>query len=173
MILSISSQVSIFIMSVALGFFAGFVYDLFRIFRKSVKHPDILTQLEDLVFWIFVSGLIFYFILNKNSGEVRFYIILGTFLGMGVYFLTLSKPVLAVSMAVINFFLKVFSALYKMVSFPIKILLRLLLIPTRAAGTRIKKIQKPAKKLLQKPMRYAKIKTRGFARDLKIIVSKQ
>ena len=159
-------------MSVVLGFFAGFVYDLFRILRKSVKHPDILTQLEDLLFWVFVSGLIFYFVLNKNSGEVRFYIILGTFLGMGMYFLTLSKPVLAVSMAVIHFFRKVFLALYKMVSFPVRILFRLLLIPARAAGVRVKKMQKPAKKLLQKPARYAKIKTRSIARDLKIILKK-
>lgn len=159
-------------MSVALGFFAGFVYDLFRILRRSIKHPDLLTQLEDLIFWLFVSVLLFYFILNKNSGEVRFYIILGTFLGMGVYFLTLSRPVLAVSMAVIHFFQKVLIALYKMISLPIKILIRIGLIPVRAAGMRIKKIQKPAKKLLQKPARYAKMKTRGLARDLKIIWNK-
>jgi len=159
-------------MSVALGFFAGFVYDLFRILRRSIKHPDFLTQLEDLTFWLFVSGLIFYFVLNRNSGEVRFYIILGTFLGMGIYFLTLSKPVLAVSMAVIGFFNQVFLALYKMVSFPIKLLLRLLLIPIRAGGARVKKLKKPAKRLLQKPVRYAKIRTRSLARDLKIILKK-
>ena len=172
MILSVTSQASTFIISVVLGFFAGFVYDLFRILRKSIKHPDFLTQLEDLIFWIFVSGLIFYFVLNKNSGEMRFFIILGTFLGMGIYFMTLSKPVLTVSMTVINFFRKVFLALFTIVSFPIRILIRLLLIPVRAMGIRVKKMQKPAKKLLQKPVRYAKIKTRGLSRDLKIILKK-
>jgi len=159
-------------MSVGLGFFAGFVYDLFRIFRKSVKHPDFLTQLEDLIFWIFVSGLIFYFVLNRNSGEMRFYIILGTFLGMGLYFLTISKPVLAVSIAVIRFITKVLLTMYKMVAFPIRILIRIFLIPVHIIGMRVKKIQKPAKKLLQKPVRYAKIKTHRLARDLKIILTK-
>ena len=172
MILSVTSQASIFIMSVTLGFFAGFVYDLFRILRKSIKHADFFTQMEDLIFWMFVSGLVFYFVLNKNSGEIRFFIILGTFLGMGLYFLTLSKPVMTVSMAVINFFRKVLIALYKIVSFPIRILIRLFLIPARALGIRVKKLQKPAKKLLQKPVRYAKIKTRSLARDLKIILKK-
>jgi len=173
MILSVASQASIFLMSVTLGFFAGFVYDLFRILRKSIKHPDFLTQFEDLIFWIFVSGLIFYFVLNKNSGEIRFYIILGSFLGMGLYFMTLSRFVLAVSMTIINFLKEVFLTLYKIVIFPIRIIIMLLKIPIRALRIRVKKIQKPAKKLLQKPVKYVRIKTRSLARDMKIILTKR
>lgn len=168
MILSVTSQSVIFFMSVALGLFAGFVYDLFRILRKTVRHPDFLTQLEDFIYWVFVSGLVFYFVLNKNSGEMRFYIILGAFLGMGLYFLTLSRPVMAVSLTVTGFLKQSMLALIKMLSLPVK----LLLMPLGAAGKRVVKLRKPAKKLLQKPAKYAKIKSRGFLRELRIMLRK-
>lgn len=169
MILSVASQSAIFLMSVILGACAGFVYDLFRILRKTVRHPDFLTQLEDCIYWVFVSGFIFYFILNKNSGEVRFYIILGTFLGMGIYFLTLSRLIMAVSLTVVNFFKQVFMTLFKMITFPIKLLAHAVVPPVVGWA---KELKKPAKKVLQKPARYAKIKTRGLARDLKIVFKK-
>ncbi|MBR3153009.1 MAG: spore cortex biosynthesis protein YabQ [Clostridia bacterium] len=46
------SQYQIFIIFILLGIFLSFIFDLFRILRKSFKTPDIITYLEDIAFWL-------------------------------------------------------------------------------------------------------------------------
>ncbi len=160
-ILSISEQSTLFLSTVVLGVITGFLYDVFRILRRTFKHPDFLTHIEDFLYWVIVTLVIFYFLLNKNYGEIRFYSIFGEFLGMGLYFLTISKFVMLVSMTVVNFLKQVIFTLIKLIWFPIGLILRLFIRPARFA-------KKSAKKVLQKTGSYAKIKSRQTKRNFKL-----
>lgn len=172
MILSIANQSHIFILTVALGFIIGFVYDIFRIIRKTFKHPDFLTQLEDLIYWLLVSFLMFYFMLNNNNGEIRAFNIIGVLLGMLLYFLTLSILIVKVSVTIIQFIEKIIAVIIKIFMIPIKLIISILQIPLRFLHHILKKIQKPAKKVLQNSSRYAKIRKAKVLKDFKIIFKK-
>ena len=45
--------------SFLLGAFITFCYDLFRILRRIIPHGIFWISLEDLVFWVMVTGGIF------------------------------------------------------------------------------------------------------------------
>lgn len=176
MILSMTGQAWLFLFTVALGFAAGFLFDFFRIFRKTFKHPDFLTQLEDLVYWLSITVLIFYFMLNENNGEIRVFSIVGMFLGMILYFCTLSFVVFNVSVAVINFFKKVFALALKIILFPIRLIIKIVMFPVgaiaRILSPVVNRAKNRTKRGLKKTKRYAKMKSLKLVKDFKIIFKK-
>ena len=95
---------SIFILS---GFLIGILFDVFRIFRKSFNTIDLVTYIEDFVFWI-VSGLILlYCIFKFNNGELRLYIFIGVSSGFGIYMLLFSRLFIKISIYIINIIKKI------------------------------------------------------------------
>ncbi|MCL2421678.1 MAG: spore cortex biosynthesis protein YabQ, partial [Defluviitaleaceae bacterium] len=131
MILSMSGQAWLFLTTVAAGFVIGFVYDLFRILRKTVKHGTLWVQLEDILYWLAVSLLMFYFMLHRNYGEIRFFSIAGAALGMIIYFYSVSFVVIKVSVAVIEFSKKVLFTVARILLAPVRWLLKILMPPCR------------------------------------------
>lgn len=82
------------ILAVELHFFAlciiwgGLVllaYDVLRIFRRLIKHGNILLAVEDLLFWIISGFLIFAMIYRQNNGIIRGFAIMGMSAGMLLY----------------------------------------------------------------------------------------
>ena len=53
----ILNQAYIFLIFVINGFLIGILFDIFRILRKSFKTKDIITYIEDILFWI-LTGLL-------------------------------------------------------------------------------------------------------------------
>jgi len=129
MILSMSAQAWLFLTTVAMGFVIGFAYDVFRIVRKTVSHRHWVVQLEDIIYWVGVSLLMFYFMLHRNYGEVRFFSIAGAALGMIIYFYSLSLLVMKVSVAVIEFLKKVVLTAARILLGPVRLLLKILIPP--------------------------------------------
>jgi len=107
MILSMQGQAFVFLMAVVTGFACGFVFDLFRIFRKAIRHGTVLTQIEDVIFWVLAALIVFYAMFTMNDGEVRMFSILGAFLGMVLYFSTISLVIIKVSSKIIEMIKKV------------------------------------------------------------------
>lgn len=131
MILSMSEQTWLFLTTVAAGFVIGFVYDIFRILRKTVPHNDFIVQIEDILYCVAVSLLMFYFMLHRNYGEIRFFSIAGAALGMILYFCTLSPLVMKVSVTVIQFLKKVVLTALGILFWPIKAIIKLLAVPLK------------------------------------------
>ena len=126
MILSMSSQAWLFLSTVAAGFVIGFVYDIFRILRKTVPHRHLIVQIEDCLYWVAVSLLMFYFMLYSNYGEIRFFSIVGAALGMVLYFYSLSPLILTVSVSVIRFLQKVLLTAARIILTPVRMAVRIL-----------------------------------------------
>lgn len=69
-----------------IGAASGLCYDYYRTLREALKLKRFGTNLGDLAFWLVTTGLVFYLLLLENSGEMRFYVLVGLGLGALVYF---------------------------------------------------------------------------------------
>jgi len=63
----------------------AFIYDAFRIKRRAVKTSALVTYIEDIIYWIIVSIIMFAVVYYSNEGEIRGYLFLGTILGAVLY----------------------------------------------------------------------------------------
>lgn len=144
MILSMSGQAWLFLGTVVAGFVIGFVYDIFRIARKTAKHKSWLVQFEDVLYWSVASVMMFLFMLHQNNGEVRLFAIAGAAIGMVLYFNSLSPLIIKVSVAVIDFFKKVILTIVRIILVPVKILISLLKILAKPCVWLIKSFCKRA-----------------------------
>ena len=96
------SQEQVFVLFFIVGTIIGLIFDLFRVIRKCFKTPDSITLLEDLIF-ISISGcLIIYGIIIINNGEIRLFLFLAIFLGMLIYFLTISNLYVIILYEIVN-----------------------------------------------------------------------
>jgi spore cortex biosynthesis protein YabQ len=167
-----SGQAIIFLLTVAFGLCVGLFFDCFRVLRRTLRHPWFLTQLEDILFWIAVSLAMFYIMLNENSGEIRFYSILGVFIGMVLYFETLSRLVLPVSVKIVRFIKSVIITVIKILLAPFRLLLYILSFPANFCKKIAKKYQNRTIVALRKIKNCVIIKTRIFKKELNIIRKK-
>lgn len=117
------NQAYLFMMFVINGILIGFLFDVFRILRKSFKTKDIITYIEDISFWILAGVLTLYFIFYYNNGEIRFYIFLGIILGILIYILTISKYIIKFSVTIINFVKDIINKVIQIVFYPLKLII--------------------------------------------------
>jgi len=160
-----TGQAWLFVSAMLVGAVIGLFYDAFRIFRKTAPHTGLAVQLEDLFFWVAATGFTFYYMLHRNSGEIRPFVLLGVGVGVLAYFLTISRWVLVVFVAVVNFIKKVIAAAFKIIVMPIR-LIGLWLSPP------IMKVYRSSRKQGRKIKRYGKSKLRKTVRNWTILRKK-
>lgn len=164
-ILSFSHQFYIFITAAATGLGLGAVYDVLRILRRIIKHPYILVQIEDGLYWIGAAVMAFFVMLNRFNGEVRPFVLLGTGFGMAVYFCLPSVFVMGVAERVISRMRRVLRRIER----PVKRKCTALVYP-------VKKLKnflgRKTKKFLHLCRVYAKLKMKHFIRDVKSVTKK-
>ena len=114
------NQANLFLIFVINGVLIGVLFDIFRILRKSFKTSDLITTLEDILFWIITGIIILYSIFVFNNGEIRFFMFIGIFLGGGLYMLLLSKYIIKASVTIITIIKKIISFILKIIIYPIK-----------------------------------------------------
>ena len=84
------NQLYTFLIFILVGMVIGITYDIFRILRKSFKTIDIITYIQDFLFWIITGVILLYSIFTFNNGELRSYIFIGILLGLILYMLSIS-----------------------------------------------------------------------------------
>lgn len=114
------TQFNIFINFILTGFIIGILYDVFRILRKSFKTLDIVTYIQDIIFWILTGIILLYSIFTFNNGELRGYIFIGILSGVVLYMLLISKYFICVTVKFIKF-------IKKIIFYPINILHKFIL----------------------------------------------
>ncbi len=145
MILSVSNQVYVFLLCVSIGVLAGFIFDLFRIIRKSFKHKNIYIQIEDILYWIIVTFISFLIILHKNNGEIRIYGFIAILIGYLINEYIFSKWTVQFGVKIIKLYIKL-----------IKIIIASLILPI-----------KTVLKIFEKPLLFIKNKTKTKMRSTK------
>lgn len=120
----VTNQAYLFLVFTINGIIIGLLFDIFRILRRSFKTSDIITYLQDILFWILTGLILLYSIFTFSNGEIRFYMLLGVFLGCLIYMLMFSKYFININVKVILVLKKVIGKILSIIIFPIKIIIK-------------------------------------------------
>lgn len=170
MILSLHAQARLFLLTILLGGGLGLIYDGLRVFRHAFHHKPFWVQLEDGSFWFLAVFLVFGVMLHASSGEIRFFAIFGLFGGMGLYWLTLSRFVIAMSDRVIGLLKYIAVLFWDIITTPFRLVGVIL---GRPVGKIADFCGKRTKKLLHSWKVYVKIKLHQLRMDWKIFRQKE
>ena len=73
------------------GVFLAASYDILRILRGIFLHGTFLINLEDLLYWIYVTIVVFVELYEKNDGRLRGYVFGALLTGMFLYAVSFSR----------------------------------------------------------------------------------
>lgn len=119
-------QAFIYLYSVGGGIIFGFLYDVLRISRRSIKHSKVIVAIQDITYWLIVSVGVLLLVYHINEGEVRAYIVVGILCGSVLYFIIFSRAILFITVPIVSFVIKVASIMFRVLIWPLKILRRIL-----------------------------------------------
>lgn len=108
----IQNQLFSFFIYVIVGILLGFIFDIFRAFRKSIKNSNVATNIEDILFVIISFIIIAMVVQIVSKGELRFYILLGIILGILIYFLSVSKYIITGETWILKSIIKILKSIY-------------------------------------------------------------
>lgn len=77
-------------------------YDGLRLLRLFVTHRRGVQAVEEVIFWLAASFIIYTLIYRYNSGSVRNYVVFGMAVGMVIYRLCLSSWVIRMSCLILR-----------------------------------------------------------------------
>lgn len=147
-----------FIIFILVGFLIGLLFDIFRISRKTFKTSDIITSIEDILFWILTGLLILFSIFKFNNGDIRVYIILGIFIGIALYMLVFSKIVINTLVKIIFIIKRIISFIIKIILYPINLILKIFKFVAKPIKKMLKNMTNKCKKILKMKKRQNKSK---------------
>lgn len=75
----------------ASGGIMGIAFDSYRVVSGQLRFPRWSVHALDLLYWLAAALFVFRTLYHSNQGELRFYVFLGLFLGIWIYFLLLSS----------------------------------------------------------------------------------
>ncbi|MCM3786504.1 spore cortex biosynthesis protein YabQ [Neobacillus mesonae] len=114
------------------GAMMGVVYDSYRVLSGQLRFPRWSIHILDLMYWLIAALFIFRTLYTINHGDLRFYVFLGLFIGVWVYFLVLSVTIQKIVVMLIGIIKRlvymVYRVLYVLIVLPIKGSLRILRI---------------------------------------------
>lgn len=118
----ITNQAYLFLIFIFNGIIIGMLFDFFRILRRTIKTSNIMTYVEDIIFWILAGIIILYSTFIFNNGEIRLFMFLAIAIGAIIYMILLSSYVIKINVTIINFFKKILIKIFKFISIPFKYL---------------------------------------------------
>ena len=92
--LGIEKEFLVFLHAIITGVFVTAVYLSLRVLRRIFRHALWVINIEDFIYWIFVSQYFFVQIYHTSNGEIRWYFVLGIGLGasaMSVFLVAVRK----------------------------------------------------------------------------------
>ncbi len=120
------NQAYLFLIFILNGLLIGIVFDIFRILRRSFKTPNIITYIEDALFWIISVSIILYSLFVFNNGEIRGFIFIGLLFGIALYMLFISKTIIKIFVKIVTFIKNIIYTIFKIIAFPIKKVVKIL-----------------------------------------------
>lgn len=107
------NQAYLFLVFSLTGVTIGVLFDFFRILRRTIKTSNIITYIEDVLFWILTGLLILYNIWYFNNGEIRIYMFLAIILGILIYMSTISNILIKVFSKILQIIIKILDLPFK------------------------------------------------------------
>ncbi len=91
MVISLLVQTRIILFSFLGGLLTGLLFDTYRVLRGFENPNKILTFIEDILFWILCTFLVFLFLLYTNQAFMGLYVYLYILFGLYLYMKLLSR----------------------------------------------------------------------------------
>lgn len=123
MLFSVSSQFNLLIFSLLAGVITGILFDLYRVIRGINDPNKIITFIEDTLFWIFVSIIIFIFLLYMSYAYMRGYVYISIALGITIYMSFISKYFIKLLYRVVNRITKTIRISFILLLYPFNLLI--------------------------------------------------
>lgn len=79
--LGIEKEMAVFAVACLDGVLVSLVYTAIRVFRRLIRHNLFWLSIEDLFFWLGTGLFLFSELYRTCSGSIRWYFVLGIFLG--------------------------------------------------------------------------------------------
>ena len=117
----VMNQAYLSIVFIINGIVIGLLFDFFRILRRTFKTKDIITYIQDILFWILTGFILLYSIFTFNNGEIRLFMFLAVIIGISIYMLFVSSHVIKINVAIINLLKKILSKIFNFLLIPFKI----------------------------------------------------
>ena len=124
----ISQEAIAFAAAVLCGLFCGLVRDIFRVLSKRTNNKVFTAVFDFLLVTVCIAAVISVFY-RYNSFQIRWYMFLGVFLGVLMYFLILSRGVVFCLEKILKLFENIFKILLTPVRFLYKILVVYFFVP--------------------------------------------
>ena len=119
-----ANQAYLFLIFTINGILIGFLFDIFRILRKSFKTNDLITYLEDIIFWILTGIIILFSMCKFCDGELRGFTIIGIAMGVILYMLTISTYIIKVAVFIINILKTIIGKIISIIIYPFKLIFK-------------------------------------------------
>ena len=119
--LALNMQFNLVIYSIISGMITGIMFDMYRIIR-GLNTIKILTVIEDILFWILTSLIIFTFLLYTNYAFLTPYVYTFIIIALLFYFKFISSYFYFVEIKIARIFTRIIRVLLKNISYPLKII---------------------------------------------------
>jgi len=110
---TITKELIIFLSFILEGIAGGILLDILRVFRHNRKINDFVVYLEDILYWVVLGCGVIWLSYILNTDAIRLYMLFGLFLGMLIYFLTLTKVMYKVFDFICRYLLKLIGWFFK------------------------------------------------------------
>ena len=87
----IGNEAYFFGISIVVGVGLRLAYDVLRILRRVIKHGNFWIGIEDLLYWLLCTIVVFLLLYLENDGMLRLFAFVGILGGMGIYQLLFSR----------------------------------------------------------------------------------
>ncbi|MBE3592197.1 MAG: spore cortex biosynthesis protein YabQ [Thermoanaerobacter sp.] len=131
MVITIQSQIYAFLVTVYGGFVLGFIYDIFKVTRQVFKLKKTFSNIADIIFWLFGTITMLYFMYISNYVEIRLYSFLGFAIGVILYYVLLSYFITQALIVIYEFILKFLKKMAEIIIYPVKIVVNFFILPYR------------------------------------------
>ena len=123
MLFSVSSQFNLLIFSLLAGIITGILFDIYRVMRGINDPNKVITFIEDTLFWIFVSIIIFIFLLYMSYAYMRGYVYISIAVGIIIYMSFISKYFIKLLYRVVKRIVKTIRISFILLLYPFSLLI--------------------------------------------------
>ena len=143
------NQAHIFLIFIINGLVIGLLFDCFRILRRTFKTSNIVTYIQDILFWILTGFILLYSIFTFSNGEIRLYMFIGVILGCILYMLLFSNYFIKINVKILTVIKSILTVIIQTILKPFlfifKILRKFLFKPINFIIINAKKLKIPIK----------------------------
>lgn len=120
-------EIRIFLSFFISGAVCGMVFDFFRALRRNFSLSFVWVLITDSLFWIITTAISAFCVFYLNDGLLRSFVVVSFFIGVILYFFTVSALVLTAFLKIITIISQIIKLFFKILLTPLKFSYKIIL----------------------------------------------